>query len=104
MRSSHIKIIHLRRKAANRQGRRCYYCKRLMTSQSQLRCTAEHLVARADHGKNSKSNIVAACKFCNAMRHRLFPRLLAPEYAATVKTLVNLNKWHEHHPAWKSLA
>ncbi len=107
---SNIKFIHLRRKAlrrkaAKRQENHCYYCERLMTSrQPQLCCTAEHLIARSDQGKDSNSNIVAACKFCNAMRHRLCPSLPALEYAATVKKLVTLNKWHERHPAWKSLA
>jgi len=101
---SHIKIIHIRRLAAKKQARHCYYCNRLMTSQPQLRCTAEHLVPRSECGRDSKSNIVAACKFCNAMRHRLYPRLVASEYAAAVRTLVNLNQWHEKHPAWGSLA
>lgn len=101
---SHLKIIHLRRMAAKRQERHCYYCKRLMASQPQLRCTAEHLVARSDNGKDSKSNIVAACLFCNAMRHRLFARLTPQAYAATVRTLVDSNRWHEHHSAWGSLA
>lgn len=101
---SNIKILHLRRKAAKKQAQHCYYCKRIMTKQPQLRCTAEHLVARSDHGKDSKSNIVAACKFCNAMRHRLFLRLAVIEYATTVQALVSRNKWHEQHPAWESLA
>lgn len=103
MRSS-IKIIHLRRKASKMQGRRCYYCACQMSSKPQLRCTAEHLVARSDHGSDSKKNIVAACKFCNAMRHRLFGHLSPDEYAMTVRNLVRLHQWHEQHPAWKSLA
>ena len=101
---SNIKIIHLRRLASKRQEHRCYYCKCVMGKQPQLRCTAEHLVARAHHGKNSRSNIVAACKFCNSMRHRLFSDLAVPEYAQKVRHLVRCNKWHEHHQAWKSLA
>lgn len=32
---------------------------------TRFQCTAEHLVARCDGGKNQKSNIVAACNFCN---------------------------------------
>lgn len=105
MRSSHIKIIHLRLKAAKKQSRHCYYCNCLMTNrQPQLSCTAEHLVARSNHGKNSSSNIVAACKFCNVMRHRQFANLSPLEYAAAVKELVNGNRWHEHHSAWRSLA
>ncbi|MEJ1128404.1 HNH endonuclease [Variovorax sp. CCNWLW225] len=35
--------------------------------------TAEHLVARIDSGKNTRSNIVAACRRCNALRHEMFP-------------------------------
>lgn len=102
---SHINILHLRRKAAKKQSQLCYYCSRFMTSRCpQLRCTAEHLVARSDHGKDTRSNIVAACRFCNVMRHRLFPRLSAQEYAAAVEDLVKRNKWHKNHSAWKSVA
>ena len=36
----------------------------------QRQCTAEHLVARCDGGKNTASNIVAACRECNSTRHR----------------------------------
>lgn len=104
MRSSPVKIIHLRRFAAKKQAHHCYYCTRLMTSRAQLQCTAEHLIARSDSGKDSKSNIVAACKSCNAMRHRIYPQLTAGEYALAVRNLVELNHWHERHPAWKSLA
>jgi hypothetical protein len=35
-----------------------------------LQCTAEHLKARVDGGRNSKGNIVAACLLCNQSRHR----------------------------------
>ena len=102
---SNIKIIHLRRKAAQKQSQRCYYCDRRMTPhRAQLNCTAEHLVPRSSHGKDTRYNIVAACKFCNAMRHRQFSQLSPLEYSATVKGLLHVNKWHEHHPAWKSLA
>jgi len=34
--------------------------------------TAEHLVARMDGGKDTRQNIVAACRRCNEMRHALF--------------------------------
>ena len=101
---SHIKIIHLRRRAAKRQGKHCYYCERQMGVLPQLSCTAEHLQAQSENGKDSKANIVAACKFCNAMRHRLFPRLAVERYAATVRTLVQKGQWHEKHPAWNTLA
>lgn len=35
-----------------------------------LQCTAEHLRARCDGGKNCPKNIVAACLSCNAGRHQ----------------------------------
>jgi hypothetical protein len=35
-----------------------------------FRCTAEHLKARKDGGRNARRNIVAACLFCNQQRHR----------------------------------
>jgi 5-methylcytosine-specific restriction endonuclease McrA len=34
-------------------------------------CTAEHLVARMDGGRDTRDNIVAACRRCNAARHQL---------------------------------
>jgi len=36
----------------------------------QFQCTAEHLKAWVDGGRNSKNNIVAACLACNQNRHR----------------------------------
>ena len=35
-----------------------------------LKCTAEHLEARQDGGRDSKSNVVAACYFCNSHSHK----------------------------------
>ena len=101
---SNLKIIHLRRIAAKKQAHRCYYCNRQMGKAAQLSCTAEHLVARADHGKDSKSNIVAACKFCNSMRHRSYGHLTVPEYLQQVRALVSSHRWHEQNQAWRRLA
>ena len=56
-----------------RQGGCCCYCQRQMLAASlkgPLRCTAEHLVARCEGGKNSRENIAAACWECNDNRHR----------------------------------
>ena len=75
-----------------------------MTSLPQLRCTAEHLIARSERGPDSQSNVVAACKFCNAMRHRGFSHLTPNAYEDVVEKLVSLHKWHEDHLAWASLA
>lgn len=66
------------------QGRRCYYCGSCMWLQDPsevpglagtraarlLRCTAEHLRPRSEGGPDGKSNIVAACLWCNTRRHR----------------------------------
>ena len=99
------KIPRFRQKAAKKQSLHCYYCNCIMTSEfPQLSCTAEHLVARSDNGKDTRTNIVAACKFCNVMRHRQYPKLAPPDYAQTVRKLVALNKWHQHHAAWPSVA
>jgi 5-methylcytosine-specific restriction endonuclease McrA len=35
----------------------------------ELRCTAEHVKARCNGGKDNASNIVAACLACNRGRH-----------------------------------
>ena len=80
-------IKSLRSTAYSHQAGHCYYCNMPMWTtnpqeisskygikqkQAKLfQCTAEHLQARKDGGGNSKSNIVAACLFCNQLRHRL---------------------------------
>ena len=72
--------------AFNRQHGRCYYCDLPMwlhhpdevasklgvrpQTVSGLQCTAEHLVARQEGGKDTKDNIAAACRTCNGRRHR----------------------------------
>ncbi|WP_426116830.1 HNH endonuclease [Massilia sp. PWRC2] len=61
-----------------------------------LRCTAEHLVARQDHGADAADNIVAACLWCNSMRHKGRSHK-APEpniYQAQVQRLVSAGRWH----------
>jgi 5-methylcytosine-specific restriction endonuclease McrA len=78
------RIPLLRRQASNRQGGFCYYCDVRMWLASpeelgllkgsanarRLQCTAEHLVPRADGGRLSATNIVAACAHCNHTRHK----------------------------------
>lgn len=67
MRKSHLRLQFLRRRACADQGGRCFYCLQHMGSD----VTAEHLVARMDGGKDTPSNVVAACRRCNAARHQL---------------------------------
>lgn len=35
-----------------------------------FQCTAEHLKAKQDGGKDNESNILAACHYCNQNRHK----------------------------------
>jgi 5-methylcytosine-specific restriction endonuclease McrA len=65
--------------AFKKQSGQCYYCGSTMwlknqkkyasergiseSKASRFQCTAEHLVARCDGGKNSYRNIAAACHF-----------------------------------------
>ena len=99
------KIIHLRRIAARKQAQHCYYCNYIMSRQHpQLSCTAEHLIPRSNSGKDTRSNIVAACKFCNSMRHRQYSGVSPSDYVQIVRRLVGLKMWHQYHSAWPSLA
>ena len=103
-------ITNNRLHAAVQQRFRCYYCGlpiwienlngfaaryRLTTRQArQLRCTAEHLVARADSGSNRRDNIVAACFYCNNRRHRRRTPLTPAEYQAHVRRRMRQGRWH----------
>ena len=85
-------LKRLRAHAFSNQGGLCYYCNAPMWESSPaelpdlgrtpfaraLRCTAEHLQAREDGGRNTRNNIVPACWHCNSLRHRR-KRPLAPE-------------------------
>ena len=78
-------IADLRARAFKEQEARCFYCNFPIWNDDsngfarrycmrdrqarQFRCTAEHLVARQDGGRNSRSNVVAACHLCNRRRH-----------------------------------
>jgi 5-methylcytosine-specific restriction endonuclease McrA len=59
-----------------------------------LQCTAEHLDARKDGGKNSRQNIVAACIYCNLRRHRINKAPNPNAYRQLVRRRVNNGRWH----------
>jgi len=96
--------------AFQNQSGRCYYCgspiwlddiKDFAASHglsvpaaSRFKCTAEHLTARCDGGGNSKSNIVAACIFCNSNRHKRKTPPDPPQYKALVQKRLQKGKWH----------
>jgi hypothetical protein len=61
---------------------------------SGLLCTAEHLTARRDGGKNSANNIAAACLHCNRARHGR-PKPMDPlAYQALVQRRIRKGAWH----------
>lgn len=102
------RIPSLRRQAFNRQRGLCYYCEVRMWLNSpeelglpecsaasrRLQCTAEHLVSRSDGGRDSATNIVAACAHCNQTRHRQKRPPEPPQYLAEVRGRVARGGWH----------
>lgn len=80
-------LSKIRREKMVAQAGRCYYCGLPMWDKAasislksargnigslpQLRCTAEHLHPRSEGGKDTATNIVAACWYCNQTRHRV---------------------------------
>ena len=99
-----------RARAFRQQGGFCFYCsqpmwlsdddafsKRFCIRRRQARtyqCTAEHLVEKQRGGKGG-TNIVAACRYCNSLRHRgRQDRARSPQVWRTrVQTLVAKGKW-----------
>lgn len=59
-----------------------------------LRCTAEHLVARQDGGKDVEGNIAAACLLCNSSRHKRKTPPAPDAYRAFVQGRLAKGKWH----------
>ena len=104
------KLQRLRALAFHRQNGRCCYCDfpvwldappapaqgalAAYLASRAMRCTAEHLVARSDGGRDTAANIAAACWLCNYRRHAR-PKPLAPdEYRSLVQRRVRRGQWH----------
>jgi len=104
-------LLRSRTDAFRRQAGRCYYCTVLMWSNDLasfarahalshraarwLQSTAEHLQAKRDGGAASREDIVAACRFCNLMRHR--GRKIAPTpevFQQRVRRRLSRGGWH----------
>ena len=104
-------LSKIRSKALQFQDGRCFYCSVLMWTDDcaafakrhglpprlakWLQCTAEHLQARQDGGRDSIRNIAAACRVCNHRRHA--QRKTAPtpeEFRALVRKRVSQKAWH----------
>ena len=104
------KFSNKRHVAFSKQSGRCYYCgspmwntkpkefasKHNITKKyaARFQCTAEHLLARCEGGKNQESNIVAACLFCNSKRHQRKKPLGPPKYKALIQKRLQQGKWH----------
>lgn len=108
----HKNLQRLRRRAFVNQDCLCFYCQLPMWEDNQekfassydlpaelakhLKCTAEHLVARQDKGRDTAGNIVASCLWCNSLRHLGRPNK-APDpitYKSTVTKLIANGEWH----------
>lgn len=103
-------IVRLRAKCYEAQFRRCYYCGVCMWINDlpaftarfgakrelalPLQCTAEHLNARSDGGRDVAGNIVAACRLCNSRRHRRKVPPTPEHYRQLVAARVEQGKWH----------
>jgi len=108
--SCHKSLQKARQLAYDRQHGRCHYCGLPIwlhdlesfrrrygltpAEASSLRCTAEHLVARCDGGRDSATNIVAACRHCNATRHKRRVPPDPPTFQAQVQRRIARGRWH----------
>jgi 5-methylcytosine-specific restriction endonuclease McrA len=103
-------LVRPRTHAFTRQSGRCFYCSAQMWTDNPLefanqhgitlgqarrfQCTGEHLVARQDGGSSRQSNIVAACRFCNELRHKRKTPLPPERYMQLVRKRMELGRWH----------
>ncbi len=105
--------------AFQKQSGRCYYCGSHMWQDDQkgfakkyaisvaaaarFQCTAEHLIARCDGGRNSRNNIVAACLNCNGVRHQRKSPPTHGKYREDIQRRLKKGKWLpsslQHHRA-----
>lgn len=99
-----------RQSAFERQSGKCYYCgfsmwqgciesfaKHYGLTVKQARhfqCTAEHLVARQDGGRDGDWNIAAACIRCNLLRHKRKVPMQPEQYKTYVRKRVQKGRWH----------
>ncbi|WP_082877700.1 HNH endonuclease [Methylomonas koyamae] len=59
-----------------------------------LKCTGEHLQAHSEGGKADRTNIVAACAYCNRLRHQRKEPPTPECYKALVNRRLSQGKWH----------
>lgn len=104
-------LVRPRTIAYTRQSGRCFYCglpmwtgnpkgfaakHGLSLAQARLlECTGEHLQARQDGGGNAPSNIVAACRRCNQLRHQRKNPPPPDRYKVLVQGRMRKGRWHD---------
>lgn len=103
-------LIKSRLEAFNLQQGRCIYCELPMWLDGQeayakkykitikqariFKCTAEHLKAKQDGGKDFENNIVAACHYCNQKRHQCKSPKEPIIYKLFISTRLKRGKWN----------
>lgn len=88
---------------------RCWYCGVQMwhlspaeligvptRAASRLQCTAEHLVARRDGGKDEAANVVTACVHCKHTIHKRKNPPSPDSYLADVRKQLERGRWHQN--------
>ena len=111
MKKSRKSLTSLSARAYLLQSGRCFYCGALMwrkdsdqfasqynlspTQTMHLKCTGEHLIAHCEGGSASRSNIVAACRYCNSRRHQAVKPLTPDRYKKHVRKCVAKGHWHQ---------
>jgi len=100
----------IRDRKAARQGWTCYYCRQpiwgtdpisfaahhglTLRQALLLQSTAEHLLPRCEGGRDRYDNMVAACLYCNRVRHKAATILSPDAYAAKVRRQLQRGGWH----------
>lgn len=103
-------LVRSRAHAFTHQYGRCFYCGLPMWTDNplefatehgitpkqarHLQSTGEHLVARQDGGSSARMNIVAACRYCNQLRHKRKTPPPPDRYAQLVRKRMRLGRWH----------
>lgn len=103
-------LYRSRQSACTAQAGLCYYCSCAMWVRSideltqpygitekqakRLQCTAEHLIPRSEGGSDTPSNIVAACRYCNCMRHKRRNPASPAKHLSLVQSRIAKGKWH----------
>lgn len=105
---NHLK--KLRKTAFTKQNGKCCYCGFHMWQDSaesfakqhgitvkqarHFQCTAEHLQARQEGGRDVRENIAAACIRCNQLRHKRKKPMPPEQYQQLVVSRVSKGGWH----------